>query len=527
MSHLPLSIDAPAALVVAALCGIAALTIAGVRRVIFPKLSLALLTAGVIVLVLAAGNIRWNAARPSNIAVMIDLSASTRTATYHDRQTLSRRLDQLLDSTPYTLYAFAEQTTPAALAHLPGEMPGERTIFDPPVVDAVVLFSDGRFPLPKSAPPTYVVIDPGLEHVSDGAVTFLRARGLELSAGVSNAADTPRQVTFTHAAATTQLAPPGNTVLVGELSPEASDASATLAGADPWPENDSLSIRIAPPTTLQRWWISASPSPHAPAGWRVLTQAALSDDDAAYLNTSIIALDNIPADQITRFNRERIEQFVRDLGGGLLILGGDHAFAAGGYAGTSLERLSPLASNPPEPATRWVLLVDSSGSMAASIGDNSRWNFAIFAMMNLIPLLPAKDAVDIGDFARDVRWWATNTPAERLDMSHLVPKNAHPTGPTNLQPVLEQLARSADGASPTQAIIVTDAEANIDNADLLASDLAKKRIHINILSLAPLPSASPLRGSSGKPVELTWRKPIRGNGRPDFASCSARRRRRG
>ena len=236
-----------------------------------------------------------------------------------------------------------------------------------------------------------------------------------------------------------------------------------------------------------------------PAGWRGLTPAQLPTAEAAFLNPAVIVLNNLPVDPINRAALVRIEQYIRDLGGGLVILGGDHAFAAGGYQGTPLDRLSPLASNPPAPATRWVLLIDSSGSMAASIGDNSRWNFAVNAMMNLIPLLPPKDTIDIGDFARDVRWWATATPMDRIDLTHLVPSNVHPSGPTNLQPVLEQLARSADGSLPTQVLIVTDAEASIDDPAKLGDALAKQRIHVNVLSNAPLPRA----GSLARLIERT------------------------
>ena len=92
----------------------------------------ALAAAGVVCLILAAGSLTWNASPPPRVAVMVDLSASTRTATYHDPAALERRLKQLLDATPYAGYAFAAQSAPADLAHLQMEMDGNQTVFDPP-----------------------------------------------------------------------------------------------------------------------------------------------------------------------------------------------------------------------------------------------------------------------------------------------------------------------------------------------------------------------------------------------------------
>ena len=48
-----------------------------------------------------------------------------------------------------------------------------------------------------------------------------------------------------------------------------------------------------------------------------------------------------------------------------MIRGGNHAFGAGRYLGSTLESFSPLASAPPRPTMRWTLLIDGSGSMAA------------------------------------------------------------------------------------------------------------------------------------------------------------------
>ena len=54
---------------------------------------------------------------------------------------------------------------------------------------------------------------------------------------------------------------------------------------------------------------------------------------------------------------EAIAGYVRLQGGGLVVVGGDHAFSAGGYRHTALEDILPVISEPggerPKPSLRW------------------------------------------------------------------------------------------------------------------------------------------------------------------------------
>jgi hypothetical protein len=490
LHQLPITLDAPAAATMAAVfCG-GACIIARARKINLPRTSVTLAIAGLICLTLAAGRARWQLSTVPRVAVMVDVSASTRTATYHDTDILARRLDQLLGNTPYTLIAFAEQSVATDLAQLPQEAPSRRTLFEIPSADAIVLFSDARFDPPITAPPIYPIVDPALDQVDDSAITRLDADGGTLAI-TARAAIEPRDIELAATATTTLTAPAGETVLRAAVDPAAAFARATIKAADAWPENNSMTIAMPPPKVAQRWWVTRDTSSAPSQGWRVMSPAQLPTDGTP-LGVAVIVLDNIPADLLPRPQHDRLDQFVRELGGGLVILGGDGAFAAGGYAGTFLERLSPLSCNPPGPATHWVLLIDSSGSMSQTIGDNTRWNFAASAMLNLVPMLPPGDTLSIGDFARDIRWWSAAKSIAETNLTELLPKDVSPTGPTNLEPALRQLAQSTDGKSPMQAIIITDAEAAIADAPSLAAELARKRVRVSVLSYKQLPQGSPL-----------------------------------
>ena len=61
----------------------------------------------------------------------------------------------------------------------------------------------------------------------------------------------------------------------------------------------------------------------------------------------LLVLDNVAASQLTHAKMESIEKYVRDLGGGLLVIGGSQSYGAGGYYRTPLERVLPVDMRPP------------------------------------------------------------------------------------------------------------------------------------------------------------------------------------
>jgi len=60
-----------------------------------------------------------------------------------------------------------------------------------------------------------------------------------------------------------------------------------------------------------------------------------------------IILGNVDASYFTHEQLEMITEFVGDRGGGLLALGGRHAFAEGGYAGTPIDNVLPVVLEMP------------------------------------------------------------------------------------------------------------------------------------------------------------------------------------
>ena len=62
-------------------------------------------------------------------------------------------------------------------------------------------------------------------------------------------------------------------------------------------------------------------------------------------NYEAIMLSNVPATSLTMRPMAVMRTYVQDLGGGLVMLGGDQSFGLGGYYKTTLEEILPVRSD--------------------------------------------------------------------------------------------------------------------------------------------------------------------------------------
>jgi len=496
LSELPISFDSPRAMEIAATITGLVLLAAWVRRPAMPRLTLLCWLMGLLLLTLACGGITWNRPARQVVAVMVDLSPSTRTADYRDLAVLDRRIRELLRDLPYRVRYFASHTIddPPPGPRL-DDLPAEQTVYTPPAAAAVLLFSDCCFELPARSPPTYVVVDAGLDDTEDAAVGNLELRGNEAEVTVNNPGGS-RRLTFHGAADPMPVnVPAGSMVISRTLAPGMSRVSAELSPGDAWPENDSLSAIVAAPAEFERWWVGHS-DPGPP--WRVFTPQDLPTDPADYLLPAIVVLDDVPASELGELRRRRLRQYVRDVGGGLMILGGERAFAAGDYQGTDLDAISPLASNPPQPTTHWVVLADASGSMSSDAGGKSRFDYVTGAIAQLLPRLPPQDVVSVGSFSDELRWWAQAKAVKDVALMTIPPAAIFPHGPTNLQPALESIGRSADGKMPVQLLVLSDFDTDIQNPDDLAQLLKANNVHLHLLAIGEGTALTVLRQISAR-----------------------------
>jgi hypothetical protein len=476
-----MSFQYPWIVVAGALLCILAIYIARLRRVDLPQTSRRLLFLAAGCFAIAAGEPRWNWPRAGVVDVLVDVSPSTRTADYRRRAALNARISELLGHANYHLNFFADGIVNPDLQQktLP-DVPCEKTSLPPLDGDAVLLFSDARFAIPDAGPPVYIAADPALEQPTDATVTRLEIRGDDASVSVRNTGP-PRALTISGAVDPRPIvAPTGSYLVDRKLRSDAASVTAHLSGNDAWPENDVLTAIPLPPKNAQRWWVGSS---DPGAGWTFFTPQSLPADAVGYLAPALIVLDNVSAAQLDETRQQRMQQYVTALGGGLIIRSGDHAFGAGKYVGSTLETLSPLASVPPRPTMRWSLLVDGSGSMSEAVSGGTRWSLAIASMLAVLPHLPPDDLADVGSFAQSLTWWTSGKSVSQARQQTLPPSDVSPHGPTNLEPVLLEIAGRPDEDMPRQLLLISDADVQIDHPDALISMLRKKQIQLHVLAI--------------------------------------------
>jgi uncharacterized membrane protein len=97
----------------------------------------------------------------------------------------------------------------------------------------------------------------------------------------------------------------------------------------------------------------------------------LPDNPLALTAYDAVVLVNVSALQLTG-KMEPLQSYVRDLGHGLVAVGGDTSFRPGGWANTPLEATLPVTMEPKNrlktPDVALVIVIDHSGSMAACPG---------------------------------------------------------------------------------------------------------------------------------------------------------------
>ena len=65
-------------------------------------------------------------------------------------------------------------------------------------------------------------------------------------------------------------------------------------------------------------------------------------DQVRLLEYSAVILSNVPAGDLSEREHETLAMYVRELGGGLIMVGGNNAFGAGGWLGSPVEEVMPV-----------------------------------------------------------------------------------------------------------------------------------------------------------------------------------------
>ena len=113
-----------------------------------------------------------------------------------------------------------------------------------------------------------------------------------------------------------------------------------------------------------------------------------------------VIIENIPAADLGRLKMERLAQWVEDLGGGLLVTGGERSFGVGGYFKSPLDEILPVSMELREEHRKnrvaIAIALDRSGSMAVPVkGGKVKMDLANLGTAECIKMLSAQDKVAV------------------------------------------------------------------------------------------------------------------------------------
>ena len=202
-----------------------------------------------------------------------------------------------------------------------------------------------------------------------------------------------------------------------------------------------------------------------------------------------VILDNVPSRALTRSAMAGIEEYVKDFGGGLIMIGGDRSFGAGLYHDTPVEKALPIymdlqgAARFPEICL--VLVVDKSASMAGDIAGRNKLEGAKIAAFSAVETLNPTDKVGLLAFDYAWEWVVPITPAgERAEIARRL-SMLKEGGGTDLYYALKEARRALAPieAAKKHVLVLSDGLTNKADFHPLVQTLRQEGVTISTWSI--------------------------------------------
>ena len=213
-----------------------------------------------------------------------------------------------------------------------------------------------------------------------------------------------------------------------------------------------------------------------PAGW--------PKDLAQLQKYDTVILSNVPASAASTFQMQLLKTWVRDFGGGLVMLGGDNSFGLGGYYGTAIEDILPVTCDfqdkEEEPGLAMMMVIDKSDSMTGQKIESARQ-----AAAAAVELLTERDQIGVVAFDGSPFWVSDLVSASQ--QAQVIDRIARiqPGGGTNLYPALQESFGRLRAASSKlkHVLILTDGYSVPGDFEGIVQDMAALRITVSTIGL--------------------------------------------
>lgn len=210
----------------------------------------------------------------------------------------------------------------------------------------------------------------------------------------------------------------------------------------------------------------------------------LPEDLADLQNYEAILLSNVPATSLSQRKMELIRTYVSDLGGGLIMLGGDQSFGLGGYYKTVIEDVLPVRSDfekeKEKPSLAMMLVIDKSGSMGGE-----KMELAKDAAKAAVELLGNKDSAGVIAFDGQSFVVSEIMSASQKGLIAERISTIEAGGGTTMYPAMEDAyaALNAATAKLKHVIILTDGISSPGDFDGITRQMAAARMTVSTVGV--------------------------------------------
>jgi len=202
-----------------------------------------------------------------------------------------------------------------------------------------------------------------------------------------------------------------------------------------------------------------------------ITPDHFPDSAAALQAYDAVILADVPRGEggLSVEQEQLLTSYVHDVGGGLVMIGGPHTFGAGGWIGSSLEKILPVDCSMPAqrmmPAGALAVVLDHSGSMGEIVNGstNTKQQIADEASVLALQTLSLQDYFGLVAFDTTPTWevpLALNT--NPIASSRAI-REVGPAGGTDICPALQTAADALEKLPPDSVamrhiILLTDGD---------------------------------------------------------------------